>query len=136
MMQPTEIPIPPPSSYSGNLQQRHRSEVPPSSITTSSSTDPITSTKSSTQTATPSSDMSAEMFMKEQVRQIRNELNILVVVPFLLLLTYGGRASIFVLAFGSIACYILDILESIEVFRNHLSFLFIMFYLVIAFRGH
>jgi hypothetical protein len=65
--------------------------------------------------------VSGEHFINSQIKKLRTELTVLISIPFFVLLLFGGNAALLVLTFGSIACYIMDLLEAVEV---HCSLLF------------
>ena len=46
----------------------------------------------------------------------RNELFVAVLIPFVILLIFGGRYSLLTTCFGGLMCYIFDLLGSVEVF--------------------
>jgi hypothetical protein len=56
-----------------------------------------------------------QQYVKQQIGRLRNELLLLISVPFLFLISFAGNGAVYCLAFGGIACYVLDILESVEV---------------------
>lgn len=108
---PTNIP----SSYSASNNNNNNNPFaspPPKGQATSQTNNP---TASSSTTSSNETNNNPESFVKGQIRRLRNDLALLMSIPFLFALSFGGNSAIFVFAFGGIACYILDILESVEV---------------------
>lgn len=56
-----------------------------------------------------------EKAVVQQISVIRHDLILASVIPFLALLSIGGSPGLFTIAFGCIGCYILDLLETVEV---------------------
>jgi len=56
-----------------------------------------------------------EAVVQNQISRIRNELVCAVTLPFLALLGIGSSPTLYALAFGSVASYVMDLLESLEV---------------------
>lgn len=123
---PGDVPVGIASNNSNpHLQQRRRLDVPssisnPNTIPSAPGYQPPGTPTSPAVTSadkdeSTTKDLTAEQFIRKQIKNLRNELSLLISIPFLLLVGYGGRPAILTLAFGSLACYILDVLEAIEV---------------------
>lgn len=65
-----------------------------------------------------------EKFVKDQIKKLRTELIWLISLPFLFLLSFGGDPAVFTFGFGSVVCYILDLLEAVEVSYNFFDLFF------------
>lgn len=63
-----------------------------------------------------------EKKLQIQISSLRRDLMIAISVPFILLLWISGTGGLFCLTFGGLVCYVLDLVESVEV-----SDFFIMF---------
>jgi hypothetical protein len=58
-----------------------------------------------------------EQKLRSQISGLRRDLMLAVSIPFLLLLWVSGTGGLFCLTFGGLVCYVLDLVESVEV-RN------------------